>query len=89
LSIAFCGNKFKEMVSATALVVPTQGAAFEITKVELYNLRPEDGLVELKAARICHADLAVQQDKIPMPFPAVLGPKGEFLRPRPNFSHKY
>lgn len=77
------------MVSATALVVSKQGAAFEITKVGLGNLRPDEVLVELNAAGICHTDLAVRQDKIPMPFPAVLGHERESPRPRPNFSHQY
>jgi hypothetical protein len=60
------------MVSATALVVPKQGAAFKITKVELNNLRPDELLVPLNATRICHTDLAVNKTRYRCHFPPCL-----------------
>ncbi|KAF3395233.1 Aryl-alcohol dehydrogenase [Talaromyces pinophilus] len=64
------------MVSATALIVPQVGEPFQLTKVTLDELRPDEVLVELKATGICHTDLAVQNGKIPMRFPAILGHEG-------------
>ncbi|KAK9427721.1 chaperonin 10-like protein [Lipomyces doorenjongii] len=64
------------MVSATAMIVPKLGAAFEARTVELDSLRPHEVLVDIKATGICHTDIAVQQGKIPIKFPAVLGHEG-------------
>ncbi|KAK9343147.1 hypothetical protein V1522DRAFT_250411 [Lipomyces starkeyi] len=58
------------------MIVPKLGAAFEAKTVELDSLRPLEVLVEIKATGICHTDIAVQQGKIPMKFPAVLGHEG-------------
>jgi aryl-alcohol dehydrogenase len=64
------------MVSAIALVVPKLHAPFQVTKVELDSLRPDEVRVEMKATSICATDLAVQHGKIPQPLPMVLGHEG-------------
>lgn len=64
------------MASATALVVRERGAPFELRTVQLDALRAHEVLVDLVATGICHTDIAVQQGKIPMEFPAVLGHEG-------------
>lgn len=65
------------MVSATALVVPQKGAPFECWSVELDALRADEVLVDIKATGICHTDIAVQQGKLPVPLPAILGHEGK------------
>ena len=65
------------MVSAKALVVPELHAPFQVVKVELDSLRPDEVLVELKATSICATDPAVQHGKIPLTFPVVLGHEGK------------
>lgn len=67
------------MVSATALIVPQLGAAFEAKVVELNSLQPHELLVDLRATGVCHTDIAVQYGKIPVPLPAVLGHEGIWL----------
>ncbi|KAL5585714.1 hypothetical protein FOVSG1_013406 [Fusarium oxysporum f. sp. vasinfectum] len=64
------------MVSAVAFVVPSKGAPFQQVTVKLNELQPSEVLVELKATGICHTDLAVQQGRIPVPFPVILGHEG-------------
>lgn len=64
------------MVMATALIVPKIHAPFQVTKVQLDTLRPDEVLVELKATSICATDVAVQHGKIPLPFPIVVGHEG-------------
>lgn len=64
------------MVSAVALVVQEKGASFELKSVQLDALQAHEVLVDLVATGICHTDIAVQQGKIPMKFPAVLGHEG-------------
>jgi Zn-dependent alcohol dehydrogenase len=68
------------MFSAIALIVPRKGADFELQKVELDMLQPQEILVKLIATGICHTDLAVQHGKIPMPFPVALGHEGDDLQ---------
>lgn len=64
------------MVTATALIVPEIHAPFQITEVQLDNLRPDEVLVKLKATSICATDVAVQHGKIPLNFPIVVGHEG-------------
>lgn len=64
------------MVSAKALIVPEIGAPFEWRSVELEEVRPHEVLIDMKATGICHTDIAVQQGKLPMRLPGVLGHEG-------------
>jgi aryl-alcohol dehydrogenase len=49
---------------------------FTIQAVELADLRPDELLVRVVACGICHTDLAVRDEQLPVPLPAVLGHEG-------------
>jgi aryl-alcohol dehydrogenase len=60
---------------ATCAVVREQGGPFRIEDVELSAPRPDEVLVEVVAAGMCHTDLLVR-DSRPESLPAVLGHEG-------------
>jgi aryl-alcohol dehydrogenase len=60
----------------TAAVTESQGAPFVLQELELGELRPDDVLVRVAAAGICHTDLIVRDQWYPVPLPAVLGHEG-------------
>lgn len=62
--------------TATAAVVPEIGAPFALTDVTLDAPRPDEVVVRLVAAGLCHTDLSVRAGKLPSPFPVVLGHEG-------------
>lgn len=64
------------MVTATALVLKAANSNFQVERVELKRLQPEEVLVELRATGVCHTDISVQQGKIEAVFPVVLGHEG-------------
>ncbi|OBT80706.1 hypothetical protein VF21_00339 [Pseudogymnoascus sp. 05NY08] len=64
------------MVTATALVLEAANSNFQVERVELKRLQPEEVLVELRATGVCHTDISVQQGKIEAVFPVVLGHEG-------------
>ncbi|MCU1537761.1 MAG: alcohol dehydrogenase [Humibacillus sp.] len=45
------------MISTSALVAPSAGAAFEARTVEHRDLRDDDVLIDIKFAGICHSDI--------------------------------
>ena len=49
---------------------------FTIESVELAELRPDELLVRVVACGICHTDLAVRDEQLPVPLPVVLGHEG-------------
>ncbi|MPT47751.1 MAG: NAD(P)-dependent alcohol dehydrogenase [Sphingobium sp.] len=49
---------------------------FTIENVELDDLRPDELLVRIVATGICHTDLAVRDEQLPVPLPVVLGHEG-------------
>jgi aryl-alcohol dehydrogenase len=49
---------------------------FTIEPVELAELRPDELLVRIVACGICHTDLAVRDEQLPVPLPVVLGHEG-------------
>ena len=59
-----------------AAVTPGRGEPFRIEKVELEDCRPDELIVDIKAAGICHTDEAAQMQQLPVPLPAVLGHEG-------------
>lgn len=65
-------------MSATtqAAVVESAGAPFTIGDVELDALRPDEILVRMVAAGLCHTDLGVASGGLPFPLPGVLGHEG-------------
>jgi aryl-alcohol dehydrogenase len=63
-------------MNISAAVTDGQGASFAIQDVELGELRPNEVLVEVGAAGICHTDLIIRDQWYPVPLPAVLGHEG-------------
>ncbi len=61
--------------AATCAVVREPGGLFHLEKVELSGPRPDEVLVEVVAAGMCHTDLLVR-DSRPDSLPAVLGHEG-------------
>jgi aryl-alcohol dehydrogenase len=64
------------MVTTKAAVIESAGAPFTLREVELEDPRPNEVLVRIDAASLCHTDLAVAAGYIPFPLPGVLGHEG-------------
>lgn len=64
------------MVTTQAAVVTAPGEPFTLQEVELNGPRPDEVLVRIEAAGICHTDLTVAAGHIPFPLPGVLGHEG-------------
>jgi aryl-alcohol dehydrogenase len=60
----------------SAAVVQEVGAPFTLTEVELQEPAPDEVVVKIAGAGICHTDIAVQHGHLPFPLPAVLGHEG-------------
>jgi aryl-alcohol dehydrogenase len=60
----------------SAAVVEEVGAPFTLTDVELQSPAPDEVVVEIAGAGICHTDIAVQHGHLPFPLPGVLGHEG-------------
>jgi aryl-alcohol dehydrogenase len=60
----------------TAAVTESAGAPFTLQELELGDLRPDEVLVRVAAAGICHTDLIMRDQWYPVPLPAVLGHEG-------------
>jgi aryl-alcohol dehydrogenase len=60
----------------TAAVVEEKDGPFNIVEVELDEPRPEEMVVRIAAAGMCHSDLSVRSAATPFPLPAVLGHEG-------------
>jgi aryl-alcohol dehydrogenase len=59
-----------------AAVAREKGAEFAIEELTLDDPRPDEVLVEVSAVGICHTDVAVRDQWLPVPLPAVLGHEG-------------
>lgn len=64
------------MPTATAAVTRGPGQPFLLEPVLLDDPRPDEVLVRITAAGICHTDLSVRAGHTPGPLPAVLGHEG-------------
>ncbi len=60
----------------TAAVVDEKGGPFALQDVQLGGIRPDELLVKVQAAGICHTDIVVRDQWYPVPLPAVLGHEG-------------
>jgi aryl-alcohol dehydrogenase len=60
----------------TAAVVQEVGAPFTLVEVDLAEPAPDEVVVQIAGAGICHTDIAVQQGHLPFPLPGVLGHEG-------------
>jgi aryl-alcohol dehydrogenase len=63
-------------VSARAAICRGNEAPFSIQDVAIDDLRPDELLIRIVACGICHTDMAVRDQQIPVPLPAVLGHEG-------------
>jgi aryl-alcohol dehydrogenase len=63
-------------MSLTAAVVNAAGSPFELEELDVDGLRPDEVLVDIAAAGICHTDLTARAGGFPTPFPVVLGHEG-------------
>jgi aryl-alcohol dehydrogenase len=64
------------MISTQAAVIDAPGAPFTLQDVELDGPRPNEILVRMEAAGLCHTDLTIAAGHIPFPLPGVLGHEG-------------
>ncbi|WP_406277694.1 NAD(P)-dependent alcohol dehydrogenase [Nocardia sp. NBC_00881] len=64
------------MTTTTAAVVASGGAPFTLVDVELDEPRPDEAIVRIVAAGLCHTDLGVASGGLPFPLPGVLGHEG-------------
>jgi aryl-alcohol dehydrogenase len=64
------------MLTTKAAVVEAPGAPFTVHEIALDDVRPDEVLVRMVAAGLCHTDLGVQAGGIPFPLPGVLGHEG-------------
>jgi aryl-alcohol dehydrogenase len=60
----------------SAAVTESKGLPFAVQELELGEPRPDEVLVRVEAAGICHTDLIVRDQWLPVPLPAVLGHEG-------------
>jgi aryl-alcohol dehydrogenase len=60
----------------TAAVVEEKGGPFVLQPLEIGELRPDEVLVRIAAAGVCHTDIVVRDQWYPVPLPAVLGHEG-------------
>jgi aryl-alcohol dehydrogenase len=63
-------------VTTAAAVVESAGAGFTLSEIELADPRPDEVLVRIVAAGVCHTDLGVAAGHLPFPLPGVLGHEG-------------
>ncbi|KND25623.1 NAD(P)-dependent alcohol dehydrogenase [Streptomyces acidiscabies] len=64
------------MHTATAAVVRAHNTPFTLEEIHVDDPRPDEVLVRIQAAGICHTDLSVRAGHTPFPVPAVLGHEG-------------
>ena len=64
------------METTTAAVVRTPGGRFTVEELTLDSLRPQEILVRVAGAGICHTDLVCRDQWFPVPLPLVLGHEG-------------
>jgi aryl-alcohol dehydrogenase len=60
----------------SAAVVQEVGAPFTLAEVELQDPAPDEVVVQIAGAGICHTDIAVKEGHLPFPLPGVLGHEG-------------
>ena len=62
--------------NAIAAVVRESGGPFIVEEVNLEDPRPDEVLVKVAAAGICHTDIVCRDQWFPVPLPVVLGHEG-------------
>jgi len=61
---------------ARAAICRGNAEPFKIEDVELDDLRPDELRVRVVACGVCHTDMAVRDEQLPVPLPVVLGHEG-------------
>ncbi len=61
---------------ARAAICRGNAEPFRIEDVELDDLRPDELRVRVVACGVCHTDMAVRDEQLPVPHPVVLGHEG-------------
>lgn len=61
---------------ARAAICRGNSEPFKIEDVELDDLRPDELRVRVVACGVCHTDMAVRDEQLPVPHPVVLGHEG-------------
>lgn len=64
------------MTLVTAAVVREKGGPWTLESLELDEPRDEEVLVRIVATGICHTDLSIRDQYLPLPLPIVLGHEG-------------
>jgi len=64
------------MTTTQAAVVESGGAPFSFSNVELADPHPDEVVVRMVAAGLCHTDLGVASGGLPFPLPGILGHEG-------------
>ena len=65
-----------DSVHAKAAICSGGQSPFTIEEVTLADLRPDELRVRIVACGVCHTDIAVRDQQVPVPLPAVLGHEG-------------
>jgi aryl-alcohol dehydrogenase len=60
----------------SAAVVQEVGAPFTLTDVDLQEPAPDEVVVQIAGAGLCHTDVAIQHGHMPFPLPGVVGHEG-------------
>ena len=60
-------------IKTLAAIVEQSGAPFTFSEIDLEDIKPDEVLVRVMAAGLCHTDLSTQAGYTGHPFPAVLG----------------
>ena len=61
---------------ARAAICRGNSEPFKIEDVELDDLRPDELRIRVVACGVCHTDMAVRDEQLPVPHPVVLGHEG-------------
>ncbi len=64
------------MIETTAAITACCGAAWELKTITLDEPRDDEILVRIVATGLCHTDVSVRDQHLPVPLPAVLGHEG-------------
>ena len=63
-------------MKALAAVARRPGLPFSLEQVELDELRPDEILIRMVAAGICHTDISAANQRLPVQYPIILGHEG-------------
>src|SRR5690554_6181178 len=70
------GHVMTEQSTRSTAAIVREAGSFELGSVVLEPPRPDEILVRMVAAGLCHTDLVVRDQVYPVPLPVVLGHEG-------------